>query len=286
MILPGGNLPPLTGKVFRHFLYLRKRAEQTQILCTFNVFRRPFGEPFRLKQGWMKKLRIAIGSTCLILFSACSVVEQSSRHGFESGNYTVKSDGIQMKKAYVEVQDDTINVYGRKNDSIQLPAVFSLNLSGNDSLCRYDFSFNKQSLDIDITSILFKYRPGQQGRPDEFTADFNAALYSGWRWDYYTVKTRKDPLQKCNKSIGARGFDIGAFAGLGTTPVNSFSTGGAVTDDYSGMIFQYGLAAFVETTFVSFGLSAGFDALLTPDNKTWIYHRKPWLGFVVGIALN
>jgi hypothetical protein len=46
------------------------------------------------------------------------------------------------------------------------------------------------------------------------------------------------------------------------------------------------MAGFLETKFVSFGLGAGFDALLTSDKKAWIYHNKLWFGFVVGIALN
>jgi hypothetical protein len=222
----------------------------------------------------------------LLFLGSCTIVEQSARHGFETGYYTVKTDAEKYKKAYLEVQEDSIRVYTQKADTLQEPAAFSLSLSGADSICKYPYSFRRQSLDIDITSILLKYRPGKQGLPAEFTADFNAALYSGWRWDYFSIKSKKDPFQNCNKSISSRGFDIGAFAGLGTTPVTPFSTSGLVTDDYSGMIFQYGLAAFIETTFVSFGIAAGSDALLTPDKKSWIYQNKLWLGFVVGIALN
>lgn len=234
----------------------------------------------------MNRLWIPVIGFWLLFGSACSMVEQSSRHGFDSGYYTVKSDTEKFKKAYLDVQEDSISVFIKKSDTLQLPAAITLYLTGADSICKLPWSFNKQSLDIDITSILFKYRPGQKGRPSEFTADFNAALYSGWRWDYFTIRSKKDPFQNCRKTISSRGFDVGAFAGMGTTPVNPFSTNGLVADDYSGMIFQYGLAAFVETTFVSFGLSAGFDALLTPDKKSWIYQNKLWLGFVVGIALN
>jgi hypothetical protein len=222
----------------------------------------------------------------LLLFTSCSVVEQSSMHGFESGYYTVKTDTAIFKKAYLNIGEDSIKIYTPQVKTLQKPAAFSLSLSGADSICKYPYTFRRQTLDIDITSILLKYRPGKQGLPSEFTADFNAAIYSGWRWDYFSIKTKKDPFQNCRKTINSRGFDVGVFAGMGTTPVNPFSTYGVVADDYSGMIFQYGMAAFIETSFISFGLSAGFDALLTPDKKYWIYHNKPWLGFVVGIALN
>jgi hypothetical protein len=36
----------------------------------------------------------------------------------------------------------------------------------------------------------------------------------------------------------------------------------------------------------SFGFAAGYDYLLSQDRKIWIYNNKPWVGFVVGIALN
>jgi hypothetical protein len=218
--------------------------------------------------------------------SACSVVEQSSQHGFESGYYKLKGDSANMKNAYVDIHSDTIEVYTKKADSLQTVPLYKMTLTDMDGVCTYPYTFKKQSLDIDITSILFKYRPGKNGLPSEFTADFNAALYSGWRWDYYKVKGKKDPLNHCKKEIAGSGFDIGAFAGMGTTPVNAFTTQRIVNDDYSGMIFQYGIAGFFETNFVSFGIATGCDLLLTPDKKSWIYHNKLWLGFIIGIALN
>lgn len=218
--------------------------------------------------------------------SACSVVEQSSRHGFGSGYYHAKSDSAISKIVYIDVRDESFDVYEEKADSLLPQPLYHINLTGTDSICHYPYTFSKQSLDIDITSILFKYRPGKNGLPSEFTADFNAALYAGWRWDYFEVKTKTDALRNCKKEITGRGFDVGAFAGMGTSPINSFSTQGAVMDDYSGMIFQYGIAGFLETKFVSFGIAAGMDNLLTTDKKSWIYHNKPWIGFIVGIALN
>jgi hypothetical protein len=49
---------------------------------------------------------------------------------------------------------------------------------------------------------------------------------------------------------------------------------------------QAGLAGFVELNLASFGIALGFDYLMNPDRKVWIYQNKPWLGFMVGIALN
>jgi hypothetical protein len=82
------------------------------------------------------------------------------------------------------------------------------------------------------------------------------------------------------------GYDFGVFAGPGVTLINPLTTLNRVTEEYSGMIMQMGIAGFIESNMASFGLSLGFDTLLNPDRKIWIYNKKLWIGFVVGIALN
>jgi hypothetical protein len=52
------------------------------------------------------------------------------------------------------------------------------------------------------------------------------------------------------------------------------------------MIVQMGIAGFFESSMASFGVAAGFDHLLNRDREIWIYNKKPWVGFVVGVALN
>ena len=82
------------------------------------------------------------------------------------------------------------------------------------------------------------------------------------------------------------GYDFGFFAGPGATIINPFNTNNKRADEYSGMIIQTGVAGFLETNVASFGLSIGYDYLLNPDRKIWMYQNKPWVGFIVGIALN
>jgi hypothetical protein len=146
--------------------------------------------------------------------------------------------------------------------------------------------FKKQSLDIDITSILLKFRPSVYGLPAQLTSDLNMALYVGWRYDYYHVMSKKDPLGRTYPKMNSRGFDFGFFAGPGATIVSPFTTQNNRIDEYSGMIIQTGIAGFVESNVASFGMAIGLDNLLNSDRKVWIYNNKPWIGFVVGIALN
>ncbi len=82
------------------------------------------------------------------------------------------------------------------------------------------------------------------------------------------------------------GFDFGFFAGPGTTLISPFTTRNQRSDEYNGMIIQGGFAGFIESNIASFGLAVGYDYLLSPDSEIWIYQNKPWVGLVVGVALN
>ena len=144
----------------------------------------------------------------------------------------------------------------------------------------------KQSLDIDITTVLLKYRPSVYGLQQQFTTEFNAALYAGWRHDNYKITSIKDPLGKSSHKITNLGYDFGFFAGPGTTLISPFTTNNISLTEYSGMIIQTGIAGFLESNIASFGISIGFDYLMNSDREIWIYNNKPWVGLIVGIAFN
>jgi len=219
-----------------------------------------------------------------ISFSGCSVLEKSSQHGFENGYYQFKSENLQADKVYVHVNEEEAAIYkSGKNSPESLPLLISLADTGTIS---GPFEFTRKSLDIDLTTILLKYRPPVNDMPAQMVTDFNLALYAGWRHDNFIIKKELDPLKKTKTSIKARGYDFGVFAGPGTTLINSFSTGNKTDDEYNGMILQYGLAGFLESNVASFGIAAGFDYLVSSDRKIWIYSGKPWFGLIIGIALN
>jgi len=141
-------------------------------------------------------------------------------------------------------------------------------------------------LDIDLTTILLKYRPPVNNLPAQMVTDFNMALYAGWRHDTYVIRKEDNQLKNNKSSINARGYDFGVFFGPGTTPINSFTTENKTKNEYNGMILQYGIAGFLESNVASFGIAMGFDYLMSPDRKIWIYTKKPWFGLIIGIALN
>ncbi len=219
-----------------------------------------------------------------ILSAACSVLEKSSKHGFGNGYYKFKSQNMLAGKVYVRTDDKEVEVYKNERNNLEnLP--LHINLADTDSITG-PVEFTRKSLDIDLTTILLKYRPPVNDMPAQMITDFNMALYAGWRHDTYIIRKELDPLKKSETSIMARGYDFGVFAGPGTTVINSFTTANKTDNEYNGMILQYGLAGFLESNVASFGVAVGFDYLVSPDRKIWIYTNKPWFGLIIGIALN
>jgi hypothetical protein len=237
----------------------------------------------------LKKSRWMYGIVTLyavVFLTSCSSLEKASRHGFNSGYYKLKSGNTLDQNVYADVTDEKIDVYQVTDNKPRKDVSLSIPLNQPDSLLKIPIVFTKKSLDIDITAILLKYRPSVGGLPGQMTTDFNVALYAGWRHDNYIVKGYQDPLGKNYRRIINRGYDFGIFAGPGATPISPFTTKNLVTYEYSGMVIQTGVAGFLESNVASFGIALGLDYLLNADREVWIYNNKPWIGFIVGIALN
>ncbi len=226
---------------------------------------------------------LVIGSAFLY---SCKIAEKAAVHGLNSGYYTLKEGNKIVKHAYLDITNEHIDVYQHPKQKSQLEKYLTIALDTADTVFSEPIVLKKQSLDMDITSILFKYRPSLFGLPAQLNTDFNLALYVGWRYDTYQIKSKKDPLGKIYQKIDDFGFDFGIFVGPGTTLISPFTTLNKRTDEYSGMIIQAGIAGFLESKMASFGLSIGYDHLMNTDRRIWIYQNRPWVGFVVGIALN
>lgn len=225
---------------------------------------------------------ILTGMTC---FYSCSTMEKVSMHGFTSGYYQMDSSQ-QTKSIYADVTDEKVDIYNQHDQVPDKEICFSIPLVPCDSLLNTPLKFRKQSLDIDLTTIFFKYRPSVYGLPPQLTTDLNIAVYAGWRVDTYKVYSSTDPLNRRRTRINNLGYDFGVFAGAGSTSVNSYTSNNRSNLDYNGMILQTGMAGFLESTIASFGIAVGIDYLLNRDRKIWIYNNKPWIGFILGIALN
>ena len=220
------------------------------------------------------------------LLTSCNTFEKASTHGLNSGYYKLKTENKNAQNVYLDVTNEQIDVYHHIKRQPDKKQFLTIPLNTTDSIVFSPMVFKKQSLDVDITSIILKYRPSVYGLPAQLTTDLNMALYVGWRYDYYHIMSKRDPLGRSYHKISNRGYDFGFFAGPGTTLISPFTTQNKRTDEYNGMIIQTGIAGFIESNVASFGLAVGYDYLMNPDRKIWIYTNKPWVGFVVGIALN
>ncbi len=221
-----------------------------------------------------------------LIFISCSTLEKASQHGFQSGYYKMRSDQTPAQKVYVDRTEDKVEVYQAPHKKPDLDDSFGFTLNSEESEPGKKLSFTKSSLDIDLATILMKYRPSVQGLPSQLTSDLNISLYAGWRRDQYRRSCTTDPLGRHINRMSSRGFDIGLFGGLGTTAITPFTTQNKREYEYSGMILQSGIAGFLEFNIASFGFALGWDYLVHSDREVWIYQNKPWLGFMVGIALN
>jgi hypothetical protein len=237
-----------------------------------------------MQRSLLKTLNLLI--VTIGILSSCTTLERASLHGLNDGFYHLKSDSSQKQAVYVDVSEDTISVYPTTSKQPESKPTLTIPLAATDSIPFQRITFKKQGLDIDISTVLMKYRPSIGELPAQLTTDLNLSLYAGWRFDFYTVEHRNDPLKRSYAKIGNRGFDFGFFAGPGTTLISPFTTGNKRSEEYNGMIIQGGFAGFIETNMASFGLAVGYDYLLSPDRIHWIYQNKPWVGLVVGVALN
>jgi len=229
---------------------------------------------------------IIIQIAVAVFFTSCTTFEKASIHGLKSGYYKLQSGEKIPENIYADVTDEEIDVYHETEKQPDKDKFLTIPLKPVDSLVVPPITFRKKSLDIDITAILLKYRPAVSGLPAQLTTDFNVALYAGWRHDIFTIKSKIDPLGKSYHKISSWGYDLGFFTGPGGTLISPFTTQNQRTDEYSGLIIQTGFAGFIESNIASFGISIGIDYLMNSDRDVWIYTNKPWIGFIVGIAIN
>jgi len=222
----------------------------------------------------------------LVLFQSCQVLKESTSHEQTNGYYRVKTGDTKPEHVFLDFTGDTIAIYRLSNDpeqkNIPNAAPAQILTPGHGDQIR----ITKTSLDIDLTTILFKCRPRAGELPVQLNTNFNFAVYGGYRKDYTVLKNSLDPLQRTQAERRRWGWDIGLFAGMGATPINPWVTDQRVAAEYDGLAFQTGVAAYTGVNNLAAGLCLGFDYLSDSNQKYWIYHKKPWIGVSIGLALN
>ena len=223
-----------------------------------------------------------------VLSNGCVYVNKITRHDLDSEFYKLKIEGADPVSVYTNVIEDSIFVYpvileGKKTTpdvSSYLKAKIS-NIKPGDHF--YKSCFVKNSIDVDLSTLLLKYRPSSKNVPNQLSYNVNAAMYFGLRKDFYKLIPYRSPLNEETSFVRQIGFDAGLFAGIGITPINPSVTEGNETLEYDGIVFQKGIAGFITIDRMSVGLSIGFDKLLDHNKNIWVYNNKPYIGLMIGI---
>jgi hypothetical protein len=237
----------------------------------------------------MSRSIILVFGLVVLLSVSCASLGKLSRHDFESGFYKLKVQGAAPSRVYAEVTEDSIIVYPVTSDGKSEFPNTSTSLSTRVSRIKkdsyfYRSSFTNNSFDIDLTSIIFKSRHSRDDVPNQFSADLDVAVYLGFRKDFYNIVSPVHPFHEEKSFIRQIGFDIGLFAGIGSSPVNPTVTNNIVSQEYDAMIFQKGFAGFISINKISIGLAVGFDNLIDKSRSLWIYNQKPYLGLIISVS--
>ncbi|HYC85254.1 MAG TPA: hypothetical protein VEB86_08535 [Chryseosolibacter sp.] len=196
---------------------------------------------------------------------------KSPRHQLNDGHYRLKESGSKAKKVFIQAADDSLFVY-KDNKLHEAPLL-------------ENSKFIKHSLDLDLITVAFKYRPSSMEFPRQLTADFNGNVYVGYRTDQFTKYSEKTPAG-IRKTIRHRALTLGAFAGIGSTAITPWTTNYRTTDEYSALVITKGVAAMAGVNSLTIGLAIGWDAVTDRDKNIWIYQNKPWYGVSLGLSIN
>lgn len=228
----------------------------------------------------------------IVLMSiGCQTLKQSPKYGFSEGFYKSRLFHKKLKSVYVLPGEDSIKVYtakGLRQEGVDTANALKLAFPANEKPTAFEnYTFRQNTIDLDVLSILLKYRPSVNAFPNQLnTSILNGAAYLGYRTDLYKLRYKQTPFQTFKREVTHYGFSVGIFTGIGAVRIDEFVTENNVNIQYDGFVNPSGIAAIVGVDKLSFGLLFGIDHLLDRNRKFWIYQAKPWVGLSVGLNLN
>lgn len=226
-----------------------------------------------------------------ILFgTGCQTLKEVPKYQLTEGFYTSRLYHKKLKKVYIVPTDDTIKIYSAKGLAKEHPdtlAALKIAFPAHNKPAAFEnYVFSKNSFDVDVLSVLFKYRPSVSGFPRQFNTAFNGVVYLGYRSDLYRLSYRQTPLRIFRRFITHYGYSVGGFTGFGTERIDEYVTNNNLSIQYDGLVNLSGIAIIVGVDKLTFGLTAGTDHLLDKNHSVWLYQHKPWFGISIGLNLN
>jgi hypothetical protein len=144
----------------------------------------------------------------------------------------------------------------------------------------------KTSIDFDVFTTPFKYRPAANGVPPQFNSNFNGSFYFGYLIDRYQVSVKEIYPGIKREKFSKTGLGAGVFIGAGSAFINPKFMNNTIDYEYDALAIDYGAALLFGIRNISTGVSVGFDFLTDKNRKNWVYRHKPWVGIFIGINLN
>ena len=228
--------------------------------------------------------------TCLAALAfGCNVTGSSSKFKFADGYYRSRLSGKKNQKYYVTAGTDSIKVYPERISRQIADTVKSITVLFPEHVPPVNFSkkqFISQNFDLDVITILFKYRPPVKNYPAQLNTNFNGALYAGFRKDLYILSYSNTPLHVANRKIIHHGYSFGGFAGIGSARIDEFVTLNRINYEYDGALFTIGVAAELDLNKINFVIMTGLDFLTDRNSHVWVNEKKVWIGIGIGLNLN
>ena len=221
------------------------------------------------------------------LFSSCGVLQQSTLHGLRDGYFISKNEKGEKRKVYATVSPDSLSIFPVSQKHLDTGQVSTFPLLYGQYRTRLPrFTLIQSSMDLDVTTVLFKYRFRNKDLPGQLNTNFNLSVYMGYKKEYFKFSNQHKPTGYFNRKLVHLSMDAGLFCGLGSTNMNSSVTSGRLSVEYDGLIWQKGVAVFFGWENITIGLGLGFDGLLDKNRHYWIYQEKPWAGLMIGLTFS
>jgi hypothetical protein len=222
----------------------------------------------------LNKYHLFIASCFIILLSSCSTSKDFNKGHLKEGRYLFYQKGENFKKVDVYIKNDTLNIFLKEDPHKNIepdPTREQL--------------YIKQSFDVDIVTVLFKFRSATAAVPRQLTTDFNGNVFLGYRLDRFGINYKKNPVG-LTRETSHLGVGVGIIGGLGSTQITPTTTNYTTTDEYNGLVLSRGLALLVGINNLTVGIGLGWDYLTDRDKHIWVYQNRPWTGLTIGLNLN
>src|SRR5690349_3076445 len=141
----------------------------------------------------------------VVLFCSCSALKNSPKYGFTEGYYVNRAFPKAERKVYVVPTADTIKVYTAQSLQkavVDTTKILKIAFPQSERPANFEsYLFRKNSFDLDILTIPFKYRPAVDGFPRQLNATFNGAFFLGYRSDLYSLNYKQSPIRVARRDV-------------------------------------------------------------------------------------